>query len=188
MDLIGYITLKDASDRSGKSVEALKKQCQEGRIRGAVKQGNSWLVPSSEVVVTPSPADDAALNLLLVLAERQSGSMNGTFYVSGAIISGKILSKDDYVERIHQNLKNIITFGGELASQKEEYQQKWESILDNYFDSYLPLSNDDDLIHFIHLDDVRVFSNGIEAPRTGEILRLKVAAINGFSFGRLIDS
>lgn len=183
MDLIGYITLKDAAERSGKTVEALKKQCQEGRIRGAIKQGNSWIVPASEIVVTPTQADDAALNLLVVLAERQSGSMSGIFYVGGSIISGKLLSKNDYINRLHENLRGLVKFGGELKGQEEELQKKWESVLQNYFDNYLPLSKEDELIHFVHLDDVKIMSNDPTIPHHGELLRIRVKAIDGFAFG-----
>ncbi|MFA6518887.1 MAG: hypothetical protein WCV93_04555 [Candidatus Shapirobacteria bacterium] len=42
----GYLTLSEAEERYKVKADTLKKKCQNGKIKGAVKQGKTWFVPS----------------------------------------------------------------------------------------------------------------------------------------------
>ena len=58
-----YITIKEASEKWGVSTRAITYHVVAGRIEGALKKGNLWLIPSS----APRPEDrrrrkDAAQN------------------------------------------------------------------------------------------------------------------------------
>lgn len=42
-----YITTKEAAEKWGISDRRVLQYCNEGRIKGAVKMGNTWLIPKS---------------------------------------------------------------------------------------------------------------------------------------------
>lgn len=42
----GYLTLAEAETVYGIKADTLKKQCQSGKIIGAIKKGKTWFVPS----------------------------------------------------------------------------------------------------------------------------------------------
>lgn len=42
----GYITLSEAETRYATKRDTLKRRCQKGMVRGAIKQGKTWFVPS----------------------------------------------------------------------------------------------------------------------------------------------
>lgn len=42
----GYLTVSEAKERYGVKADTLKRQCQRGKIRGAIKQGKTWFVPN----------------------------------------------------------------------------------------------------------------------------------------------
>lgn len=43
----GYMTLKEASQKWGKSDRWINTLCLDGRIEGAVKFGNTWAIPAN---------------------------------------------------------------------------------------------------------------------------------------------
>lgn len=54
-----YITTKEAAEKWGISDRRVLQFCNEGRIDGAVKMGNTWLIPKS----AEKPADGRFKNL-----------------------------------------------------------------------------------------------------------------------------
>lgn len=42
----GYLTITEAEERYGVKADTLKKRCQRGRVKGAIKQGKTWFVPN----------------------------------------------------------------------------------------------------------------------------------------------
>ncbi len=50
---MGYMTVKEASEKWGLGIRVVTLYCTEGRIDGAVKKGNLWLIPEAAV----SPMD-----------------------------------------------------------------------------------------------------------------------------------
>ncbi|MBI4089092.1 MAG: helix-turn-helix domain-containing protein [Candidatus Levybacteria bacterium] len=42
----GYLTVSEAEERYGIKADTLKRQCQKGKVRGAIKQGKTWFVPN----------------------------------------------------------------------------------------------------------------------------------------------
>lgn len=48
-----YITIKEAAEKWGVSTRAVTYHVVAGRISGAIKKGNLWLIPTS----APKPAD-----------------------------------------------------------------------------------------------------------------------------------
>lgn len=42
----GYLTVSEAEERYGVKADTLKRRCQRGKIRGAIKQGKTWFVPN----------------------------------------------------------------------------------------------------------------------------------------------
>jgi excisionase family DNA binding protein len=51
MDAIreGYVTTEEAAALIGKGINMISKLCQSGRLPGAEKLGNSWLIPRASV-------------------------------------------------------------------------------------------------------------------------------------------
>jgi excisionase family DNA binding protein len=51
MDAIreGYVTTEEAATLIGKGINMISKLCQSGRLPGAEKLGNSWLIPRASV-------------------------------------------------------------------------------------------------------------------------------------------
>ena len=44
-----YMTIKEASKKWGLGIRIVTLYCAEGRIAGAVKKGNLWLIPANAV-------------------------------------------------------------------------------------------------------------------------------------------
>jgi hypothetical protein len=51
--LVDYLTVKEAGDKWGVGTRIVTQYCNEGRIGGAEKKGNLWLIPKD----APKPAD-----------------------------------------------------------------------------------------------------------------------------------
>ena len=45
----GYITVTEAAVLSGKGIKMIARLCQSGRLPGAEKIGNTWLIPRASV-------------------------------------------------------------------------------------------------------------------------------------------
>lgn len=56
---MGYITTKEAAEKWGISDRRVLQYCNEGRIKGAVKMGNTWLIPKT----AEKPADGRFKNI-----------------------------------------------------------------------------------------------------------------------------
>lgn len=50
----GYWTIKETSEQWSLSVRRINTLCQEGRIKGAIKFGNTWAIPAG----TKKPKDE----------------------------------------------------------------------------------------------------------------------------------
>ncbi len=50
----GYMTLKETSEKWGLSTRRINTLCVEGRIQGATKLGNMWIIPED----TQKPKDE----------------------------------------------------------------------------------------------------------------------------------
>lgn len=48
-----YMTIKETGEKWGVGTRIVTQYCNEGRIKGAVKMGNLWLIPKD----APKPAD-----------------------------------------------------------------------------------------------------------------------------------
>lgn len=175
----GYITLKEAEEISGVSVETLKKQCQTGRIRGAVKEAGSWFVPRDEIIIKPVKTghpDDSALILMVILAEISGLGVNVTLYMNGLIIEGMLISTERYLNNMRENTAVNVTFND------PEAQQMVDRTIDSYYESLLKRreeGNND----FVHLERVTIKQSGSDYEPIGALLRLRLDAIDGFQLG-----
>ncbi len=174
----GYLTLKEASDLSGISVEALKKRCQEGRLRGALKKGNGWFVPQSEIVVDSDNVADASLNFISIIVEASDSARVGiTLFVGGAVISGDLISRKVYLQNFKQNMISTLKFAD------EEVQTKLTETTSTYFDDLIE-RNEEGGMTFIHLDDVQYYDGDTPHDIKPGQLRIRVSSIDGFLLGR----
>lgn len=174
----GYITLKEASELSGISVEALKKRCQEGRLRGALKKGNSWFVPQSEIVVDNDNIADGSLSFVdLIVGASDSARVGVTLFVGGAVISGDLVSRKVYLQNFKQNMLNT------LKLTDGEAQAKLVETTTAYFDNLIE-QDDKGGMTFIHLDDVQYYDGGTPHDIKPANLRIRVSSIDGFVLGR----
>lgn len=173
----GYITLKDASELSGKEVEALKKQCQEGRIRGAIKQGKVWFVPRSEILVDDSVKLDGTLGFVhtFIEAAGDSASVGVTVVAGGRVISGQMISRKEYLSAFRNNFKQALPF--EQDSDNPLYD-----VVDQYMDN-LEQTKEEGLPGFIHLKNYSIsgVNNGYRMGNS--YIRVKYSSIDAFTLG-----
>lgn len=179
MKLYGYITLKEASEISGIAIETLKKQCQSGRIRGAVKEAGSWFVPRDEILIKPIDGGglkDDALILMVIFAEAANTGVNVTLYTNGLVIEGLLISTNKYIEHMkkHTNVS--------LGFEDTEMQQMINSSLEVYYDKILK-KNDNESFKYVHLEQVLVKQAGGDYEPQGALLRLKIDSVDGFQLG-----
>ena len=59
----GYLTLAEAEDRYGVKADTLKKHCQNGKIKGAIRQGKTWFVPNVPDIDPKKPISENYPNL-----------------------------------------------------------------------------------------------------------------------------
>lgn len=171
----GYVNLKEAERISGKTAEALKKQCQEGRIRGAVKDAGSWYVPRDEILVKPAESSDDALELMAIGAEAAGTGVNITIYLKGLLIEGRLISTRRYIEYMRRHTK--ITYKND--KRDEEMLNK---TMGHYYDQILERTKDS-RIDFLHIEHATVqVGSGSYEPK-GALLRLKIDEIDGFQLG-----
>ncbi|HSW74873.1 MAG TPA: hypothetical protein VLG16_03315 [Candidatus Saccharimonadales bacterium] len=171
----GYINLKEAERISGKTLEALKKQCQEGRIRGAVKDAGSWYVPRDEILVQPTEPSDDALTLMAIGAEAAGTGVNITVYLKGLVIEGRLISTKRYIEYMREHTKVIY-------KNNSETQDMINKTMSHYYDQILDQTKDS-RIDFLHLEHATVLAGSGAYEPNGALLRLKIDEIDGFQLG-----
>lgn len=178
----GYITLKQASELSGKEVEALKKQCQDGRIRGAIKQGKAWFVPLSEILVNDSTIGNGTLNFLLSLVDSAGDGTNMgiTLYIQGAIVEGTLISRKEYIQYFRNTILDTVKIN--FSDSKQETTNKFQEFTQKYFDE-LEKADDVGIPSFVHLKDVSSSQIANGATSNGSYLRIKYEAVDGFILG-----
>lgn len=171
----GYINLKEAERISGKTLEALKKQCQEGRIRGAIKDAGSWYVPRDEILVKPAEPSDDALTLMAIGAETAGTGVNITVYLKGLVIEGRLISTKRYIEYMREHTK--ITYRNDKKSE-----DMLNKSMNHYYDQILDRTKNS-RIDFLHLEYVTVLAGSGSYEPKGALLRLKIDEIDGFQLG-----
>ncbi len=171
----GYINLKEAERISGKTLEALKKQCQEGRIRGAIKDAGSWYVPRDEILVKPAEPSDDALTLMAIGAEAAGMGVNVTVYLKGLVIEGRLISTKRYIEYMREHTK--ITYGND-----KEIEEMINKTMSHYYDQILDRTKDS-RIDFLHIEHATVLAGSGSYEPKGALLRLKIDEIDGFQLG-----
>lgn len=182
----GYITLKQASDISGKEVEALKKQCQTGRIRGAIKQGKTWFVPQSEIVIDETSAGNGTLSYLTSLIELTKGddesktSFGITLIISGSFIQGELIPKREYLRHFRESMLSKVNFHGK--AKESGFETKFRDFTNKYFDE-LEQKDEQGIPSFIHLRRVSSSQLDNETPVEGSYLRISSSSIDGFMLG-----
>ena len=171
----GYITLKEASSISGKEVEALKKQCQDGRIRGAIKQGKTWFVPYSEIIVD-TRVGNATLGFMLNFIEAAgAGSSFGvTLIVNGTFIQGDLITKKEYI----QKFKNDLVENASFKSDSTEFH----NFIKTYF-TEIEEMKEEGTPSFVHLKNIATSQIGGGDILKNSYLRIKYEAIDGFLMG-----
>lgn len=73
-----FMTSKEAAEYLKRSDSLMRKLCKSGKLTGAVKAGNTWLIPKSSIIgYTPGPKGFAALWSRLQLKQKKRGESNG---------------------------------------------------------------------------------------------------------------
>lgn len=173
----GYINLKEAERISGKTLEALKKQCQEGRIRGAIKDAGSWYVPRDEILVKPAEPSDDALTLMAIGAEAAGTGINITVYLKGLVIEGRLISTKRYIENMRVHTK--ITYKNDRRSE-----DMLNKSMNHYYDQILDRAKNSK-IDFLHLEHATILAGSDSYEPKGALLRIKIDEIDGFQLGTI---
>lgn len=172
-----YITLKEAGELSGKEVETLKKQCQEGRIRGAIKKGKAWFVPRNEILVSGEEKSDGTLGFMdiLIRASGENSSAGVTVVAGGQVISGQMISRKEYLHHFRDSLKKSIP------------DASGETSLHGVLDQYIKSLEDKDEIgpSFLHLRDYSISSVNDGYKLDGAYIRVRYSSIDAFMLGEI---
>ena len=181
MKSLGYITLTEAEKLSGIKADTLKKRCQEGKLEGAIKQGNTWYVPRSEVIKSDEPTSrDTLLAILATLAE-VGVEVGITLFVSGSLVTGQLVSKKRYFERVKSSLNRaaqLNTASVEIVTMFNKIFESAGSDKQKNIQEAL-----EDPIHYLHLVKVHIKQNDAWMNIGEEGLRLKISAVDGFIWG-----
>lgn len=182
----GYITLKQAAEISGRTVEALKKQCQVGKVRGAIKQGKTWFVPQSEIIVDDFASTNGTLTYLASLVESSSSSKNPTrfgviIFMNGVVVSGDLVSRAYYLDKFKNDILSNVAFGDAVD---KKVAQKFVDFTDKYF-GQMKDDKETGLPTFLHLDDITFWHGDSSQTLSPGLLRIKTSEVDGFMLGKL---
>lgn len=174
-----YITLKEASELSGKEVEALKKQCQEGRIRGAIKRGKAWFVPRSEILVDDVVMADGTLGFLSIFIEAagDNASAGVTVVAGGQVISGQMVTRKQYLHDFRDKLKNALPKSKDGNDPIHEVVDKYVKDLEDTKEGSAP--------GFLHLKDYSIAGVNNGHKLEGAYIRIKYSSIEAFTLGEI---
>lgn len=102
-----------------------------------------------------------------------------TLSIGGNLVSGLLISHDDYFDQLAQD----------LAAPLGQYDNGAEKSLKEIILSFKPgdLAQDTSDFHFIHLKDSRTYSTD-QSPicESGVLWRGRIAAVDGFSVGQIV--
>lgn len=174
-----YITLKEANELSGREIEALKKQCQEGRIRGAIKKGKAWFVPRSEVIVSGEAKYDGTLSFMdiFITAAGENASAGVTVIAGGQVISGQMVSRKEYLHAFRDKLKGALPFA-------ESESNPIHDVIDQYTKS-LEDAKEEGLPGFLHIKDYSIATVNDGDKINGAYIRIKYSSIEAFTLGEI---
>lgn len=183
MKSLGYITLTEAEQLSGVKADTLKKRCQEGKISGAVKQGNIWFIPRAEIVKEGEAVSKDAVLALLVSLSAAGVEVGVTLFVKGVIFSGQIISADKYFQRVRVSIEKSIEQGKSPEAIRTIFSKMFESAQNIDPKDYKKIF--DTPVNYIHLDEVK-FRGASEMENMQDcVLRLKISEVDGFVWGRM---
>ena len=95
-----YLTIKEACEKWGLGSRIVTMYCSEGRINGATKKGNLWLIPKD----APQPEDRRRKKVELKEAENQ------TFHSAKSVIQNSFVSPSELRSINEAMLSRIIEF------------------------------------------------------------------------------
>jgi len=181
MDELGYITLKEAEKLTGIKADTLKKRCQEGQIRGAIKRGKAWFVPSDELVQLPHLQQDLVLRTLVSMAEAGM-QFPMTFLVKGNYIAGVVVGRKEY----YKELREAVFMGLENGNVKEFFDEDLMGKVKNTLNDVLFNEGEKATkarTRNIHLKNCMLLQGGNRVKVAGGLYRIRINSIDGFSYG-----
>jgi hypothetical protein len=188
MSEFDYITLAEAEEISGIKADTLKKRCQEGKIKGAIKEAKTWKIPRSEIIKAPNIfSKDSFLQTLVAVINTHIISFNISLICNGVIISGIVIPPRVYFEKIKESL----TYDTLKGNKNDDLDILISPIL-NIFINSLPeepksvedqkevIKNFNFDISFIHLKDVTICQSG-QKLKLGDIpIRIALKDVSAF--------
>lgn len=127
--------------------------------------------------MTASPSKDSTLEFFVKASNKYDFSLDITLNVDGAVITGTVISAQEYFEKASESFKD----GNDVA-------QKISEGLASASESAKNSSQESD-IGFIHLKNTRIFIGESKGtPSNGEIIwRGKLDQVDGFFLGRISE-
>lgn len=127
---------------------------------------------------------DGVLRIFTYLANHYGISFSITLSVGGLLISGMIISRDEYMKSLTGSIReNISKWQDEVKKflESEIFEPLIQPI--SYRDVGEELTN----IKYIHLNDAKVFNTGGKPIPTGGgfLWRGRISSVDGFSIGKL---
>jgi hypothetical protein len=188
-----YLTLSEAEQLTGIKADTLKKRCQEGKIKGAMKKGEVWQIPRDQIISEPGLDNkDFHLVVLASYANYHLFTLSITLYVNGNVISGTTISAREFIELNQAAIKGISNIEPITIEMLDKaYNDIFLSQLPkkpNNADETKKILEDLNLeAKFIHLKDVKTLKNGIFQSLNDIPMRVNLSSVDAFHLG-VVDS
>ena len=136
---MGYLTIKQFSEKWGISERRIINLCRENRINGAIKNGMVWMIPEDTV----KPADKRSKIVEYINTEKRISIINVNSEISKYLVP--LLQKNGYIVEGFSN-KKINEKLNTIKTNTIDYKniQEMNKILSKYYEGLI----------FIDIDDV----------------------------------
>ncbi len=143
-------------------------------------EGQEPTEEEAHLVLTPAPDTDWFLQTLVATANRKGGSMGVTLLVGGTIVSGTIVSHEDYFENLGDEVEQgFKAAGGEAVSELADIFRNIGHDLEKRLAEAPPTNP-----AFIHLRDALIILPNKALPENRRVWwRGRISQVDGFLLG-----
>jgi excisionase family DNA binding protein len=135
MEVIEYITTKEAASILGKTIRTIIGLCQSGKLQGAIQEGRNWKIPEPSVLtymtVNPSKKSKKKITLPLAVGNTSYTEIaNDCYYVDKTLLIRDLLDHHSQVTLFTRPHR----FGKTLAiNMLKTFFEKTEEDTSRYF-------------------------------------------------------
>lgn len=135
---MGYLTIKQFSEKWGISERRIINLCRENRINGAIKNGMVWMIPEDTV----KPADKRSKVVEYINTEKRVAIINSNNEISNYLIP--LLKKEGYIVEgfiNHNNNKKVNSIKNNIVNYKN--LKEMNTFLSKYYEGLIFIDLDE---------------------------------------------